>query len=277
MHLKEGIERSAREATHHTKPWIRGFSRFGYAAKGVVYMIVGWFAAQAAFGLGGSVKGKSGILKEIAAQPFGQTLLGIVTVGLLGYTLWRFVQAFYDTEGQGRGAKGMGFRFGFVLSGLVYAGLAFIAASLLFGWGGSSKSIPEQASAALMAQPYGRWLVGLGGVVVIGIGIYQFVRAYRAGFESNFSNSMRERTHIWLRRAGRVGFSTRGVVLIIVGVFLIRAALRYNPDQAAGLGEALRTVAQQPYGTPLLGITAVGLALYGLFALLMARYRHLYV
>lgn len=87
------------------KPWIERLARFGYAAKGVVYFIVGLLAMPVAFGIGSKTAGTSGALQTIVTQPFGKFLLGVVAVGFISYTLWRFTQAFIDPEYQGTDAK----------------------------------------------------------------------------------------------------------------------------------------------------------------------------
>src|SRR5690349_10614398 len=104
-HVQQQAERAAERAATH--PGVVTLGRFGYAAKGVVYAVVGILAVQAALGRGGETTSSSGALQQIAAQPFGQILLGITAIGLIGYVIWRFVQAGMDTENKGTDAKGM--------------------------------------------------------------------------------------------------------------------------------------------------------------------------
>ena len=101
--VRDGAERATREAT----PWIEGLGRFGYVAKGVVYLVIGVLAVQAALGQGGGTTDQRGALAQVAAAPFGQVLLFLLTIGLLGYAVWRFVQAAKDTEGKGSEPKGL--------------------------------------------------------------------------------------------------------------------------------------------------------------------------
>ena len=119
-----------------TSDWIERLARFGYAAKGAVYATLGALAFQAAFDAASSAPDKQGALQKIATQPFGQVLLGLVVIGLLGYVVWRFVQAGLDPERKGSDAKGILVRIGYVVSGLVYAGLALAAIRILSGSGG---------------------------------------------------------------------------------------------------------------------------------------------
>ncbi|HEV2129901.1 MAG TPA: DUF1206 domain-containing protein, partial [Longimicrobiaceae bacterium] len=130
--------RHARHAAHGASPWVEGLARLGYAAKGVVYLIVGGLAAQAALGSGGQTTGSEGALSTILRQPLGQVLLGAVAVGLAGYALWRFVQAALDPEHRGTDAKGIAIRLGYAISGVIHAGLAIEAARMVLGNGGGS-------------------------------------------------------------------------------------------------------------------------------------------
>ena len=276
--------RKAQEAKGRAKPWVKWLARSGYAAKGVVYMVVGGLALAAALGRGGSsAPDQRGALRTILEGPFGQVLLGLVAVGLFGYALWRFVMAAQDTEGDGSDAKGVVKRTGYAVSGLVYAGLAVAAAGLVLGssgggGGSGSGGSAQDWTARLMAQPFGRWLVGIVGVIVIAVGLYQFYRAYSAKFrEKLLLSRMSQTEETWATRVGRLGFAARGVVYAMIGWFLIQAALQSNPSQAGGLGQAFRELSSAPYGPLLLGIVALGFIAYGVFALALARYRRIYL
>jgi len=125
-------ERAVREAG----PWVEGLGRFGYAAKGIVYLLIGSLAVQAALGEGGGTTDQQGALARIAAAPFGQVALAVVTIGLLGYAIWRFVQAAEDTENNGTEPSGLLARALYAGVGVIYLGLAFSALRLLLGSGG---------------------------------------------------------------------------------------------------------------------------------------------
>lgn len=253
--------------------WVERLARLGYAAKGLVYAIVGLLAVQAATSARGRTTDTQGALQTIAAQPFGQILLGLVAIGLVGYVLWRIVQAIYDPEGKGRDAKGIAQRIGYVLNGAVYAGLAFSALKLAIGSQVSSGNATQDSTAQLLAQPFGQWLVGTVGAAVIGISFYQFYDAYKASFRRRlnlYQMSANEQT--WATRIGRFGLAARGVVLALTGIFLIQAARDSNPQAAQGLDGALQTLAQQPQGPWLLGLVALGLIAYGTHMGVQARY-----
>jgi hypothetical protein len=108
-------EQGARNAA--TSKWMTMLARCGYAAKGVVYLIIGGIAAQVAIGARGAVTDQKGALQTILAQPFGRILLGVVAIGLFGFALWCFIQAVFDTEGKGIKAKGLIARIGYAAVG----------------------------------------------------------------------------------------------------------------------------------------------------------------
>ncbi|KST69560.1 DUF1206 domain-containing protein [Mastigocoleus testarum] len=271
------IPRSPREVTSH--PWFEKLARFGFAAKGVVYSVVGLLAAQTALGSGGKTTGSSGALETIVNQPFGKFFLAIIGIGLIGYALWRFVQAVLDPEHKGRNSnsdiKRIIQRVGYGFSAIAYTGLAFTALQLVLGsGGGGNKNSTQDWTAKVLSQPFGQWLVGIGGVLVIGLGLSYIYRAYKAKFRRRFKLAqMSYSERKWLVRIGRFGIAARGTVFVIIGIFLIQAALKSDASEAKGLGGALSSLAQQPFGSWILGFVAFGLVSYGIFSILKARYR----
>lgn len=273
-----GAKDSAQGAARDAKPWVERLGRAGFAAVGVVYALIGVLAAQAAIGAGGATTDPEGALGRIVRAPFGRFLLAAVTVGLIGYALWRFVQAALDTENKGTEAKGIGARTLYAGIGLVYTSLALSAARLALGSGGGGGSSPRDWTARLMSQPFGRWLVALVGLGIVAAGLQQFSKAYKAKFREKLNlGQMSATQQQWATRAGRIGFSARGVTFGIIGAFLVIAALREQPRQARGLGGALAALADRPFGPWLLGIVALGLIAYGLFMLVQARYRRMVI
>ncbi|PIG94761.1 DUF1206 domain-containing protein [Gloeocapsopsis sp. IPPAS B-1203] len=264
------------QLTQHTSLWIERLARFGLAAKGVVYGIVGLLAAQAAFGTGGRTTDTEGALQTIINQPFGQLLLAVVAIGLMGYVLWRFVQAIKDPENKGSDAKGILQRIGYATTGVIYAGLALSAVKLILGSGGSSSDSTQDWTARLLAQPFGQWLVGTGGAFVIGMGFYQFYRAFTAKFRKKLDlHELSDTEQMWIITIARFGLFARGVVFCVIGFFLIQAARQSDASEVRGLGEALQALAQQPYGSWILGIVALGLVAYGINMIVQARYRRI--
>lgn len=258
--------------------WVERLARLGYTAKGIVYAIVGTLAVQAAFGAGGQTTDQKGALGAIASQPFGKFLLALVALGLIGYVIWRFVEAIQDPEHRGDDAEGVARRLGYAISGIIYASLAFSAVRLAMGSDASSSSSnsTQDWTARLMSQPFGQWLVGLVGAFIIGLGFYQFYKAYKAKFRKEMKlHEMTPTEETWATRIGRFGEAARGVVFVIIGFFLLEAARQADPNQARGLDGALQSLAQQPHGAWLLGIVALGLVAYGIHMGVQARYRRI--
>jgi hypothetical protein len=258
------------------EPWVELLSRLGYATKGIVYTIVGILALQAASGVRSANVSTSDALTQIYTQPFGRILLIIVGVGLAGYVLWRELQAFLDPEHNGSGMEAIAKRVGYFFSGLGYVALAYSAFQLVFTGRGSSSNSTQDWTARVMGMPGGRWLIGFVGLVIIGVGVVQFVRAFKASFKKYLDLSEMDRdARPWTIRIGQIGTAARGVVYTLIGLFLVRAAWQYDPQEAGGLGQALQRIVQQPYGPWLLAVIAVGLIAYGLYAVIMARYRRM--
>jgi hypothetical protein len=259
-------------------PWMERLARFGYATKGIVYIVVGGMATLAAFGLGGETTDVRGALQEIETKPFGKVVLATVAFGLIGYVLWRWVQALADTDHKGTKLKGILIRIGYFFSGAVYAGLAYTAAKILIDVDepDSSSETQERWIARIIRMPFGRTLVILAGGFVIGFGLYQIYKGLKAKFLKRLKlGEMKEAKDTWATWSGRIGYAARGLVFCIIGFFVIQAARHFNPVEAKGLDEALQTLAENYYGAWALGVVAVGLIFYGFYMLVEARYRRI--
>jgi hypothetical protein len=262
-----------------TQPWVITLARWGYATKGLVYLLIGVLALKLALGLGGAATSRAGALRVIDVGPVGRILLAIVTVGLIGYALWSLLRAVVDPEGAGHGLKGVAQRGGYAIIGVSYATTAYAALRIVLGSSGSGGGAGSDAAtrswtARLLALPFGVALVVVVGMVVMGVAAFLGYRAYAARLDRRLDLS---RLGAQGRRAvlvlGRCGYAALGVVFGLVGLFLVVAALRHNPHEARGLGGALADLLQQPYGHVLLAVVALGLIAYGCYALVQARYR----
>ena len=266
----------AEDAARWASPWVRRLARFGYAAKGLVYIVMGVLAVFAAAGLGGSTTDQSGVFRAIASVPLGRVLLALVAVGFLGYVIWRVLQAVADPDGEGTEPRAVAKRLGYAGSALLHAGLAFGAARLVLGASGEGGSASESWTAALLAWPLGWLLVAAVGVGVVVGGLYQIYEAYHAEFRKYLKlGEMGEKMNDWIEHGGRFGVAARGVVFCIVGVFLVLAALQADAQEVRGLGGALAALLQRPFGPFLLGLVAFGLVAYGLLMIAVARYRRI--
>jgi hypothetical protein len=264
--LRAGGEKVVRSGAFE---WL---SRAGFVARGIVYVTVGVLAIKLAVGSGGRNANQIGALRAIAGQPFGKVLLVLIAVGLGGYALWRLFRA-----ALGHGPEGSDDaidRVAAFASGIVYAGLCVIAVEVLRGGGGSGSA--HKPTAGILGWPGGTWLVGIAGVVFAGVGLYQGYRGISTEFlDESKSEEMSPRVRAAITWLGIFGYLARMVVFTLVGIFLVRAAVDYDPKKAVGLDGALAAIDHASYGPYLLGIVATGLIAFGAYSLSDARYRRL--
>jgi len=266
--VKAGGEKVAQSSSFE---WL---ARAGFVARGLIYGIIGILAIKLAVGAGGKTTNQQGALETVARQPFGKVLLIVVAIGLGGYALWRLLRALL---GHGPEDSDTTFeRVAAFASGIVYAGLCAVAVEILLGSGTSSSGNAQKTAAGVFGWPAGTWLVGIAGAVLIGVGLFQGYRGISKDFlKDSKTEEMSPRVRTWIEWIGTFGHVARMVVFGLVGVFLIKAAFYYSPNQAVGLDGALAKLANASYGPFLLGIVAAGLIAFGIYSLCDARYRRL--
>jgi hypothetical protein len=253
---------------------IERLARLGYASIGIVYMIVGGFAVARGMGQRGSAGGQKDAFAFILHQPFGRVLLTVLAAGLVGYVLWRFVSAITDSEHRGSDMKGIGIRAGGFSRGIVYSVMAFEVMRMIARNRSSGTDGEQQAqhwTARLMQQPFGRSLLALAGLGVVAYGAYQLYAAWDAKLSKRISlGELDARVRNKVISISRFGIGARGLVFLVIGGSLVLAALRHNAEAAHGTAGAL-----QELPTPLLILTGIGLAAYGVYALVNAKYRRI--
>jgi Domain of Unknown Function (DUF1206) len=269
----------ARQKAESGSGWYAWLARGGLLAKGASYALVAVLAIGVAIGTGGATTSRQGALETLAQETWGKVVLAMLVAGFAAYAIWRFIQAFAEREdgdGEKETAKKWGKRAGYVGRGLIYASLTFTTVKLLVGAGGeqSQSAKAQQTTATVLDWPGGRWLVGIGGLCLIGAGLWNAYRGLKKKFEDKWrTGEMSETEQKWGGRAGLAGHFARAVVFTLIGIFVIKAALEYDPNEAIGLDGALQKLADAAYGPYLLGLTAAGLLCYALYCLVDARYR----
>jgi len=261
-------------------PWADRLARLGFCARGLVYGIIGLIALQVARDGGrGDEASKEGALREIAERPFGGVLLVILTVGLAGYALWRATEALWGKRDEEDEGKRTAKRLGSAARAAFYAvfcvtAVRFIANGPSEGRAGEQQE--ETLTARVLDLPAGQWIVGLAGAAIIVGAVYIGYRGLAQKFDERLDTSeMGSTIGPAVDVLGTIGMVARSLVFALAGYLLVRAAIDFNPDEAAGLDGTLKTLASQPYGQVLLTVTAIGLVAYGLYSFAEARYREL--
>jgi hypothetical protein len=275
--VRQAVDTARRDA--EGGGWYAWVARAGLVAKGVSFGIVGVLAIKLAAGDGGKATSREGALQSLAQHSLGKALLILLAVGFAAYALWRFVQAVAerDEEGGEKGkAKAWGKRAGYLARGAIYAGLTYSTIRILAGstQSQSQNEKAHQTTATALGWPGGRWIVGIAGIAIVGAGIWNLYRAVTRKFEDKWrTGEMSRRQRTWGGRAGAAGHGARFVVFGLIGVFVTKAAIDYDPKAAIGLDGALQKLVHQSYGPWLLGVTAAGLVAYGVYCLVDARFR----
>ncbi|MEQ3550866.1 DUF1206 domain-containing protein [Pseudonocardia nematodicida] len=261
--------RGARDAAR-SKP-VRIAARGGIAANGVLHLLIGWLAIQLALGSGGQAD-QNGALGAIAAEPLGRVFLWVLVLGFAAVVLWRTVSSIWGFGYVGDRKKQLTKRVVSAGQAVVYAVLAVTAATTAVR-GQSSSGGGGQATAGLLGLPGGQIitaLVGLG--VLIGGGVMIWNGWQKKFTEDQDLGGADRRARRVNARTGQIGYIAKGIAIGVLGILLGLAALTFDPQQANGLDSALKTLREQPFGVFLLIAVGVGIACYGVFCFLDARY-----
>lgn len=235
-------------------------TRLGFASRGLLYILIGFLVIRT-----GRAEDPSGALETLASGG-GRTLLYLIVAGFLAYGLWRLSDAAFNIERHEEGKKGLAERLGAAASGIVHLFLAWQAVRLLQGSGGSGGSGTQEGAQTAMQLPGGQAAVAVAGLVLLGVGAFQLIKAYKADFLKHLEPSVAHQP--WARWTGQGGYAARGLVFLISGGFLFAAGLKEQASEAGGMAEALAWLSP-PWDT----IVALGFILFGLYSLIEARFR----
>lgn len=256
----------------------RPLARFGCVAIGTVYIAVGTLALLALSGRLIEAADEDRMIPVLMNVPGGAALIWTIVIGIAGYVLWRVVEVVADPYGFGRDARGLATRAVIALTAAAYGALAVSAARLAAthdGTAAGNRDGAEEEQQRLVAHvfewPGGVWLVGAAGLALIAVGIGQFVVLARRGYTTEVD--LPHQSGGWRRTIHAMawyGYSARGVILTVLGYFLIRAAVRRNPAEAGDTDTAFDFIGGGVVGDSAFFVVALGTIAYGVFMYLNA-------
>ena len=251
-------------------------ARLGYVCKAVIFAIVGALALAAATHRGGRITDFSGALRVILEQPAGRVLLLVLAIGLCGYAVWRVLDAIRDPDRHGTSFKGLVIRIGNLVRALIYGGVGVEAFRLFRGIGGSHAGAEKIWTARILDIPGGPWIVGLLAVIVTIYGVSEIVASFKGGYSRTLDLSP---IPVNLRQPAeaisRFGIGARGVIIVVLGIFLGRAALQQDPSEAQGTRGSMLELAAAVDGIWILAFIGAGLLAYAFDQALHARCRRI--
>lgn len=266
----------AEQALEYANPVIDRVARIGFAAKGMVAMMIGALALRVAAGRGGGLAGPGEALRELWRQPFGSITLGLVAVGLLAHAFWKLVQAFLDPERKGTGVTALAERIAFGVTAAGYLALALQAVRLIAGEAPPATADIDTLAERILAPPFGRWVVGLLGAIVMVSGVLQLRLAAVAGFRHILYTGISRAARWTVIAAGSAGYAALGVLSGLVGYSLVQVARQFDPKRADSWSDALELVAGVAGSPWPLAALAVGIFCYGLYFVLLVRFRRIH-
>jgi len=247
--------------------------RGGFVCYGIIHLLFGWLALQIAFGHSSGEGDQSGALRSLAGQDYGKALLVVIAVGMVALAIWQAFEAAIGESGP-RTKTAIAERVVSGVRAVVYLWLAWTAVKVVRGVNADAAGNQQKNSSQLMSQTGGRWLVGLIGLIVIGVGVGLVWYGYTKKFQRRLDTArMTPAVRKSTRRLGMFGYVAKGVAYAIAGILVVVAAVKSRPDQARGLDAALKALVSHAYGNWLLAVIAFGFAAFGVYCFSQAKYR----
>lgn len=256
--------------------FVEGAMRAGYSARGVVYGTVGGLALAAASGRG-EAQGLLGSIRQYGSLPWDQPLLILVACGLVGYAIWRISDSVLDLGQHGRGF-GWVERGGLFCVGWLHVAFAWYALSVAFGGlpvgseggSGSGSTAAESGGGGSMASmiskiiqnPFGRWFVVVVGIGAISFGCFSIWKGVSARYHRHLRKSPLLDRLIPIFGFGLV---VRGIILAVMGGFIVWGAWTFEPQTTGGYGATLRQIGFAAHGRALLGVAGFGMIAFSAY------------
>jgi Domain of Unknown Function (DUF1206) len=263
-HETTAAERGARRLRESA--WFRVGARAGFAAAGLLHILVGGLAISVVAGGPGEAD-QSGALAAIGQHPAGVLVLWAVVVGLFAVGLWQILEAATVRERDRRKRR---------LARLQEAGVAvaYVAVGVTAfryanGSGSSTEEGAEGATAGLLGTPLGAALLLTVAAASAVIGIGFLVSGVNGKFLDTIERPDGAMGRV-LTTLGRVGYLAKGVAVVVIGVLFAAAVFTDDASWAGGLDGALKALASLPFGIAILLVVALGFISYGLFLLARA-------
>lgn len=237
-------------------------TRMGFAARGVMYILIGYLALRL-----GRTEDGAGALEWLDSGG-GRIVLIVMAVGFLAYAIWRLSEAAIDSEGHGGDAKGIAVRLGGAVSGILHLSFAWLALTMGMGGSGQQGDAAERGASTALTFPGGEAAIAVAAAVLLATGAYQLIKAIKLSFLKHIDPAVAGKP--WIAWLGRAGYLARGVVFVVMAHFLWRAGRQSDAEAAGGMDQAMDAM---PASLRIL--VAAGLLMFGVFSLVEARYRRI--
>jgi hypothetical protein len=251
-------------------PGLEVVARAGFAAAGLLHLLIGLVAIRVARGGQGKAD-VSGAIQELASQPAGPLLLWGSFAACAALALWQASDAIFDFGHQPTQKK-LGSKLRAAGLAAVYAGFAVTLVSFARGTGKDQSRSTSDFTAALMQAPGGVLLLVAIGAAVAVTGIIYAIRGFRQSFVKYLRLPPSDTARKAVKVLGVAGYAAKGVALLLVGVLIVVATVTAHPEESTGLDGGLKGLRDQPYGVYLLAAVGAGLICYGIFMMVRARF-----
>ena len=248
------------------RPWLERLAIVGAVARAFVFVVVGSSAIHAGFRARRSSQDLATAFEIIIAAPMGRLLLAIIGLGLMAFAVWCLLDAILDMSRKGSEAKGLARRVAGIFVGLVYCGFSVLALALSFELTRPGGRGIRAWAGLVLSQPFGHWLVALAGATFAGVGVFRLVAGFWRGGRAT------------QHRPGRAlegyGLASRGLLFLVIGGFMVMAAVSRTATQVRGVRGAFLFLGNQPFGFTLVCVLGVGVAVHGIMSAIEAFKTH---